>query len=498
MKKYLALITLASTALMYSCGTEEETFKAPSVSAPATQEVEAGSTVEVTFSFEAEAGFASSSVSGENGVATVSADATVGATSGTITVAFTAGTNGGAGSATLVVTDTEGEMDEATAVFTVVEEITTFTVSENISADATWETGKTYILAGRISVTNNATLTIQPGVVVKGQAGTGANATALVVARGSKLMAEGTATMPIIFTSIADELSPADIAAGNFESPNLEPNIAGLWGGVIVLGRAPISVANDAPEAAIEGIPTTDTNGLYGGSAADDNSGTISYISIRHGGANIGEGNEINGLTLGGVGNGTTIMGVEVVSNADDGIEFFGGVVNVSNVMIWNSNDDALDTDQDYQGTVTDFVIITPIGGSGFELDGPEGTAKVNGANGFHTFDNGVVYAGGDIAVTVDWDGSTNAAVKNVYFFGFTEAYLTGTANKIESFGGDGSGTSSGWEMTLPAGSDLTAAFGAGAAAITTEVTTRTKGPAASSFAWTWASKSGKLTEIGL
>jgi hypothetical protein len=127
-----------------------------------------------------------------------------------------------------------------------------------------------------------------------------------LIARGGKLMAEGTASMPIIFTSVADEIIPADILAGNFASPNLDPTVNGLWGGVIILGRAPISASNtngDVDEVQIEGIPTSDPNGLYGGINTHDNSGTLSYISIRHGGANIGSGNEINGLTLGGVGN---------------------------------------------------------------------------------------------------------------------------------------------------------------------------------------------------
>ena len=140
-------------------------------------------------------------------------------------------------------------------------------------------------------------------------------------------MAEGTADAPIIFTSVADEISPEDVAAGNFGSPNLLPTMDGLWGGVIVLGKAPISASAD--EVQIEGIPTSDTNGLYGGDSPDDNSGKLRYISIRHGGANIGEGNEINGLSLGGVGTGTVVENIEIVSNQDDGVEWFGGTVNV-------------------------------------------------------------------------------------------------------------------------------------------------------------------------
>lgn len=263
-------------------------------------------------------------------------------------------------------------------------------VTQNITANTTWTSDKVYQLAGRITVVSGATLTIEPGTVIKGEAGTGANATALLVARGGTLIADGTAQAPIIFTSIADEITPAMVAAGNFASPNLEADVNGLWGGVIILGNARISASNssgDVSEVQIEGIPTSDPNGLYGGNDDADNSGIIRYVSIRHGGANIGAGNEINGLTLGGVGSGTTISNIEVVANQDDGIEWFGGTVSVSNVVVWNSGDDAIDTDQSWSGTLDNFVIYTAAGHS-FELDGPEGSYSAG-----HTITNGTVVA---------------------------------------------------------------------------------------------------------
>ena len=157
-------------------------------------------------------------------------------------------------------------------------------ISSNITSDTTWETGKVYVLKSRISVVDGVTLTIEPGTIIKGDVGTGANATALIIAQGGKIMAEGTSTSPIIFTSTAD-----NIQTGEILSPNLSGELNGLWGGLIVLGKAPISA--DAISVQIEGIPASDINGLYGGSSIDDNSGVIKYISIRHGGANIGEGN---------------------------------------------------------------------------------------------------------------------------------------------------------------------------------------------------------------
>ena len=100
------------------------------------------------------------------------------------------------------------------------------------------------------------------------------------------------------------------------------------------------------------------------------------------GGANIGEGNEINGLTLGGVGSGTVIENIEIVSNQDDGIEWFGGAVSITNAVVWNTGDDAIDTDQAWSGTLDNFVVINP-GDECFELDGGEGDF-----NNMHTITN--------------------------------------------------------------------------------------------------------------
>ena len=139
-------------------------------------------------------------------------------------------------------------------------------ISENITADATWSADSVYILGGRIAVISGVTLTIEAGTIIKGQYGTGANATALLVARGATLNAQGTSTSPIIFTAVADEIQPGEIL-----SPNMPSDAGGLWGGVIILGNAPASLGDDASESNIEGIPTSDINGFYGGTDAADN-----------------------------------------------------------------------------------------------------------------------------------------------------------------------------------------------------------------------------------
>ncbi|MDK2977634.1 MAG: hypothetical protein PWP52_348 [Bacteroidales bacterium] len=354
-----------------------------------------------------------------------------------------------------------------------------FTITANITENTTWETGNVYILGGRIAVVDGVTLTIEPGVVVKGEAGTGSNATALLIARGGKLMAEGTADSPIIFTSIADEIEPGMIA-----SPNLDPDLNGLWGGLLVLGKAPISVSGDGIEASIEGIPADDNNGKYGGNVSDDNSGVIKYISIRHGGANIGEGNEINGLTLGGVGTGTTIENVEIVANQDDGIEWFGGTVNVKNAVVWNAGDDAIDTDQSWAGTLDNFIVINP-GDECFELDGPEGTMAAK-----HTIKNGSVYADGADGL-VDNDGNSYVDMDGIYFFGIKDG------QDFDEIPVDYTCTFTNFEATLPADMVLTDFFKDGSDEFVTAVTTPTVGANKTVFNnWSWAAIAGELADF--
>jgi hypothetical protein len=354
----------------------------------------------------------------------------------------------------------------------------TVIVSSNITQNTTWTNDKVYVLNTRVSVTSGNTLTIEPGTVIKGEVGTGANATALIIARGGKLMAEGTAAEPIIFTTVADE-----IESGQIESPNMDPSLNGLWGGLIVLGNAPISA--DAQSVQIEGIPASDQNGLYGGTDAADNSGVITYVSIRHGGANIGEGNEINGLTLGGVGNGTTIENIEIVANQDDGIEWFGGTVNVTNVIVWNTGDDAIDTDQAWSGTLNNFIIVNP-GDECFELDGPEGSGT-----GSHTITNGSVAAFGADGL-VDLDANSDLSMSNVYFF-----ELTSGQDFDELPDATGSFTGSNLQAAIPSGEAITDYFMGGSAAYVSSVATgsNTVGANASVLtSWSWAGVSGALS----
>lgn len=291
-------------------------------------------------------------------------------------------------------------------------------VSGMITTNTTWTADKIYELTNKVVVDDGVTLTIEPGTIIKGRSGTGSLATALIVARGGKIDAQGTASAPIIFTSIYDNIDIGQLSGTNLTEIDKEG-----WGGVIILGKAPISAENGDTETQIEGIPPEDTFGLYGGSNAADNSGIMKYVSIRHGGAEIGAGNEINGLTLGGVGSGTTLNHIEVFATLDDGIEFFGGTVNFSDLIVSYQGDDGIDIDQNYAGTIENFIVLQ--GGSeytdeGLEIDGPEGSTYTDG---MFTLKNGTVLTlGGDYEGTpADLKSKAQGTINNVIFSTYTD-----------------------------------------------------------------------------
>lgn len=309
-----------------------------------------------------------------------------------------------------------------------------------LTNDVIWE------INGKFVVSDGVTLTIEPGTIIKGQEGTGSLASALIIARGGQIMAEGTAEQPIIFTSIND-----NIQVGQKQGSNLDENDRGLWGGVLILGNAPSSFEGDSEVSQIEGIPADDEFGRYGGNDPADNSGVFKYVSIRHGGALIGSGNEINGLTLGGVGTGTVIDQVEVVGNVDDGIEWFGGTANSSNLVVFAGGDDGLDIDQAYSGTITNaLVILGAESDHALEIDGPEGTAE-----GAFTIEDLTIIGdstspSGEIA---DFRDGAMGSFNNVFVVGFNnvqdvEIDDAGTAANYTN----GSLSLSAWELVLPEG----------------------------------------------
>lgn len=239
---------------------------------------------------------------------------------------------------------------------------TTVDVTTDIAANTTWSADKIYLLKGLINVTSGATLTIQAGTLIKGDK---ALKGTLVINRGGKIEAVGTVDKPIVFTS--------NQAVGTRST--------GDWGGIVLLGKAP---NNQGTNQTIEGI-TTDASGKasHGGTEATDNSGTMKYIRIEYAGVALSPDNEINGLTFGSVGSGTTIDYIQVTRAGDDSFEWFGGSVNAKHLLAIGGLDDDFDTDWGYAGKVQFAVsqrypTIADISGSnGFESDNDgSGSAK--------------------------------------------------------------------------------------------------------------------------
>ena len=189
-------------------------------------------------------------------------------------------------------------------------------------------------------------LTIEPGVVLFGSSG----ADFLLVNRGSQIFAEGTATRPIIMTS-----------RQNVEGTSGADSI-GQWGGLVILGRAPISDCIGNVEGGTVGcqgaVEGTSGDAFFGGASPNDNSGRLRYLQVRYPGFEVSPGNELNGITLAGVGAGTTIDHVQVHNSSDDGIEWFGGTVNQKNLVLTGIDDDSIDTDIGFKGGIQFAIVV--------------------------------------------------------------------------------------------------------------------------------------------
>ena len=195
----------------------------------------------------------------------------------------------------------------------------------DITTNTTLTAGKVYLLDGWVYVKSGATLTIEPGTVIRGSK---ANKGAIIIEKGAKIIAEGTVANPIVFTSNQDAGSRS----------------YGDWGGLIILGNATVNKVDPV----IEGGPTS----TYGGSDDADNSGILKYVRIEFPGVAFQPDKEINGLTMGGVGSGTTIEYIQVSFCGDDSYEWFGGAVNAKHLIAFRGWDDDFDTDYGYRGMV--------------------------------------------------------------------------------------------------------------------------------------------------
>jgi len=229
------------------------------------------------------------------------------------------------------------------------------TLSGDITRDLTLYSNARYFLSGFVYVKNNATITIQPGTIIKGVSGTKGT---LIIERGSKIMAEGTSSQPIVFTS--------DKPAGQ--------RAMGDWGGIVICGKA---TTNKHDSGTGVGVAEGGIGSLYGGNDDTDNSGVLKYVRIEFPGIPLTStaNSEINGLTLYSVGSGTKIEYVQVSFSGDDSFEWFGGTVNCKYLVAFRGLDDDFDTDNGFKGKVQFAVglrdpnVSDQSGSNGFESD---------------------------------------------------------------------------------------------------------------------------------
>ena len=272
-------------------------------------------------------------------------------------------------------------------------------VTEDIATSTTWTANNTYNLTKQIYVRPGATLTIEPGTLIASTPSANGSGS-LAVTRGAKIVAAGTAEAPIIFTSTNDDFVTWREAANE-------------WGNLTIMGSAYVSedatpgnvpTPNASNIASMEGLTAAfpgDPDVLYGGGDDDDDSGVLNYVSFRYGGRVVGLNNELNGLSLGGIGRGTELSHIEIMNNVDDGIEIWGGTVDLKYFSIWNIGDDSLDIDQGYRGKVQYGFIV-----QGHSLDASQGSG---------VGDNAVEIDG---AENSDWQPVTTTTMYNMTIIG--------------------------------------------------------------------------------
>jgi hypothetical protein len=359
MFKVFAMLAIAVVTLA-GCQKEEEVFPIPTVSTSGTLAGIPGSTVTVKATINAPAGLKSITVL-KNGAPF---DSKIMAGEKTAEYSKDYVVEGAAGAVvnfTVQVTDNKNQVSSLVAIpvtVSVVPPKTIVVVEGVLEGNVTWTKDKIYRLKGYVrvgeeavsgTVTKVGVLTIQPGTVIIGDKATKGT---LVVQRGSKLIAEGTAAEPIVFTS----------------GEGIGSRSPGDWGGVVICGKAPNNLTGIAE---LEG----GYKGFHGGTVADDNSGSLKYVRIEYAGIPLNPNQEINSLTMGSVGSGTKLEYIMASFGLDDSFEWFGGTVNGKYLIAYKGTDDDFDMDNGFSGTLQfglgyrDGNLADVSGSNGFEID---------------------------------------------------------------------------------------------------------------------------------
>ncbi|MHA8075500.1 Ig-like domain repeat protein [Aquirufa sp. TARAVU-A1A] len=361
--KLLAVLTVVSLVFS-SCQKDEEVFPVPTVTSAGTLSGVTGATVTVKATISAPAGLKSITVL-KNGIAFDSKTYSAGEKTAEYSKDYVV--EGAAGTVvtfSIQATDLKGQVSTISGVsvnVTAVPPKAIVEVKGNLEGNVTWTADKIYKLVGFVRVgqedafgviTKKGVLTIQPGTVIIGER---ASKGALIVQRGSQIIANGTASAPIVFTS---ERAPGEREAGD-------------WGGLVICGQAPNNLPNDATNRQLEG----GYGAFHGGTDPADNSGSLKYVRLEYAGIPINPNQEVNSLTLGSVGSATTIDYVQASFGLDDSFEWFGGTVNAKHLIAYKGLDDDFDTDNGFSGYVQFGVgirgaaIADQSGSNGFECD---------------------------------------------------------------------------------------------------------------------------------
>lgn len=416
MKKFLRLLSffmaVAAVTLVQSCKEDDDVKPAPTVTLSATAATGIpGSTVEVTATIEAGNGAKTLTVTGA--ASTPASPVTLTGNSVTQLLTLTIPANAVVGSTipvVIIATDNQS-MSSTPVTFTITVGDPVVTLQGNLTTQ-TLDASKVYLLKSQVFIPDGVTLTIPAGTVIKGEKATKA---ALIVRPGGKLVANGTASNPVVFTS----------------NQGVGERDKGDWAGIIVLGKA---FVNQSGQVAIEGISPQVYYGVKYQSAdavatpatnADDNSGVLKHVRIEYAGIELTPNNETNSLTMGGVGNGTEIDYVQVSYGGDDGFEWFGGTVNGKHLISQATWDDDFDTDFGWSGNVQfGLVVRYP-----FAADQSESNAfeSDNQGNGNEIFSGGT--SGTPWCTNTERGGCTSGVFSNITVLGPRDLTNTGSGS---------------------------------------------------------------------
>jgi hypothetical protein len=361
--KVLALmLSLTSVSLMQSCKSDEAVKPAPTVTATSVTAT-VGTTAKVAATINVPAGLKSITVT-KNGVAYGTAITGT----GELTYAYSSDfavdntlKSGDVVTFTLTVTDNANQVTTQSVTVTVSAKQIVVIPAGSITADTKWTSDKIYKLMGFVrvgdentfgTIKSKATLTIEAGTLIVGDKDTKGT---LIIQRGSKIIAQGTAANPIIMTSA--------VAAGDRQQ--------GDWGGLVICGQAPNNLPDNSTDRQLEG----GYGGYHGGTDAADNSGILKYVRVEYAGIPINPNQEVNSFTFASVGSGTTVDYVQASYGLDDSFEWFGGTVNCSHLIAYKGWDDDFDTDNGFSGYVQfglgirDAALADASGSNGFECD---------------------------------------------------------------------------------------------------------------------------------